>query len=198
VVLPELSVPIAEQHADPHPECKQEAEVGTSSSQKPQNSQKVPQKRMRIWGRSAQATVSADAAHEAPKLTGTDPRNHTTEVEARILPLAAAAPLPLTLVSSTTPMAPTTKPLKGHKRFSADLRELKTGHSSDLDRGIWSVQSKFTVRLASTINFTNGDFLGFRSGEDDGSVEFELVDSRDQIRIVVYLLCSGGLLLRAK
>jgi ubiquitin-conjugating enzyme E2 Q len=169
-----------------------------SSSHEPQKSQKVPQKRMRIWGRGAQAAVSADAAHEAPKLTGTDPRNRTTEVEARILPLAAAASLPLTPVSSTTPMAPTTKPLKGHKRFSADLRELKTGHSSDLDRGIWSVQSKFTVRLASTINFTNGDFLGFRSGEDDGSVEFELVDSRDQIRIVVYLLCSGGLLLRAK
>ncbi|KAJ8597247.1 hypothetical protein M405DRAFT_587353 [Rhizopogon salebrosus TDB-379] len=142
-----------------------------SSSQEPQNSQKVPQKRMKIWGRGAKAAVSADAAHEAPKLTGTDPRNRTTKVEARILPLAAAASLPLTSVSSTTPMAPITKPLKGHKRFSADLRELKTGRSSDLDRGIWSVQS-------------------FRSGEDDGSVEFELVDSRDQIRIVVYLLCS--------
>ncbi|KAJ8584906.1 hypothetical protein M405DRAFT_865844 [Rhizopogon salebrosus TDB-379] len=118
-----------------------------SSSQKPQNSQKVPQKRMRRWGRSAQAAVSADAAHEAPKLTGTDPRNHTTEVEARILPLAAAASLPLTLVSSTIHMAPISKPLKGHKRFSADLRELKTGRSSDLDRGICSVQKS---KAAST------------------------------------------------
>ncbi|OJA17322.1 hypothetical protein AZE42_04138 [Rhizopogon vesiculosus] len=66
-------------------------------------------------------------------------------------------------------MAPTGKPLKGRKRFNADLRELNT--SSDFNSGTWSVQ-------------------GVRAGEDDGSVEFELVDSRDQTRIVVHLLCS--------
>ncbi|KAG0696497.1 hypothetical protein DFH29DRAFT_984602 [Suillus ampliporus] len=71
-------------------------------------------------------------------------------------------------------MAPTAKPLKGRKRFNADLRELHTTCPSDLDRGMWSVQS-------------------FRAGEDDGSVEFDLVDSRDQARIVVHLLCSGQL-----
>ncbi|KAG1726823.1 hypothetical protein EDB19DRAFT_1751380 [Suillus lakei] len=68
-------------------------------------------------------------------------------------------------------MAPTAKPLKGRKRFSADLHELHTTCPSDLDRGTWSAQS-------------------FRAGDDDGSVEFDLIESRDRIRIVMHLLCS--------
>ncbi|KAG1769061.1 hypothetical protein EV702DRAFT_1181859 [Suillus placidus] len=70
-------------------------------------------------------------------------------------------------------MAPTTKPLKGRKRFSADLHELHTTCPSDLDRGTWSAQSKC-----------------FKAGDDDGSVEFDLIESRDRTRIVVHLLCS--------
>lgn len=44
------------------------------------------------------------------------------------------------LISSS--MAPATKPLKGRKRFSADLHELHTTCSSDLVRETWSAQSK--------------------------------------------------------
>jgi hypothetical protein len=117
-----------------------------SSSQEVQNS-KVSQKHTRM--RRGQGDRDA---HEAPDLTRTDPRA-PTEVEAPIPPLATTA-VPLTSAStSTTPMAFTEKPLKGHKRFNADLRELKTGYLSDLDRGIWSIQSKFTP--ASTVHFTD-------------------------------------------
>ncbi|KAG2129598.1 hypothetical protein DEU56DRAFT_872472 [Suillus clintonianus] len=68
-------------------------------------------------------------------------------------------------------MVLTAKPLKGRKRFSADLHKLHTTCPSDLNRGTWSAQS-------------------FRSGDDDGSVEFDLIESRDQARIVMHLLCS--------
>ncbi|OJA08554.1 hypothetical protein AZE42_06638, partial [Rhizopogon vesiculosus] len=130
-----------------------------SSSPEVQDSGKVPQKRTRMR--------QDQDAHEQPA----GPRN-PTYLEARILPMASTPTLPLTATSSsTTPMVSTSKPLRGHKRFNADLRELKTGCLSDLDRGVWSVQS-------------------FRAGDDDGSVEFELVDSTDQTRIVVHLLCS--------
>ncbi|KAG1824854.1 uncharacterized protein BJ212DRAFT_1322854 [Suillus subaureus] len=66
---------------------------------------------------------------------------------------------------------PISKALKGRKRFSADLHELHTSCPSDLDRGTWSAQS-------------------FRAGDDDGSVEFDLIESRDRTRIVMHLLCS--------
>lgn len=115
-----------------------------SSSQEVQSS-KVSQKRTKV--RRGQGDRDA---HEAPDLTRTDPRA-PTEFEAPVPPTTA---VPLTSAStSTTPMAFTEKPLKGHKRFNADLRELKTGYLSDLDRGIWSIQSKFTP--ASTIHFTD-------------------------------------------
>ena len=91
-------------------------------------------------------------AHEAPDLTRTDPRA-PTEVVAPVPPLATIA-VPLTSASTlTTPMAFTEKPLRGHKRFNADLCELKASHLSDLDRGIWSIQSKFTP--ASNVHFTD-------------------------------------------
>ncbi|KAG2113395.1 uncharacterized protein F5147DRAFT_650340 [Suillus discolor] len=64
-------------------------------------------------------------------------------------------------------------PLKGRKRLSADLHDLHTTCPSDLDKGTWSAQS-------------------FRAGDDDGSVEFDLIESRDRTRIVMHLLYSGG------
>ncbi|KAG2071233.1 hypothetical protein BDR04DRAFT_1075782 [Suillus decipiens] len=87
------------------------------------------------------------------------------------LPLISEA-LPLTpLISSSPTMPPTAKPLKGRRRFSADIHELHTTYPSDLDRGTWSAQ-------------------GFRAGDDDGSIEFDLIESRDRTRIVIHLLCS--------
>lgn len=81
--------------------------------------------------------------------------------------------LPLTpLTSSSYPsVAPAPMLLKGRKRFSADLHDLHTTCPSDLDRGTWSAQS-------------------FKAGDDDGSVEFDLIESRDRTRIVMHLLCS--------
>lgn len=60
----------------------------------------------------------------------------------------------------------------------------------------------YDVRLFSANNdlrlLTTTFSLEVRAGEDDGSVEFELVDSRDQTRIVVHLLCSGESIVTGK
>ncbi|KAG1734953.1 uncharacterized protein EDB91DRAFT_1146148 [Suillus paluster] len=113
-----------------------------------------------------QVAVLADGAHEISKLAD-------AQTPIPPVPVAATAALPLIPLTSSSPpsMVPKTKPLKGRKRFNADLCELHTTCPSDLDRGMWSAQS-------------------FRGGDDEGSVEFDLVDSRDQTRIVVHLLCS--------
>ena len=154
-----------------------------------QNPEKVPQRRkeMRLRQDAQEpATVSVDArAHQRLKPRLRVDARGSTEVEA--LPTKTA--LPLTSATPPTPIASAVMPLKGHKRFNADLRELIARCSSDLDNGIWSVQSKFTI--ASIISLINSDFLEFRVGEDDGSVEFELMNSKDKAIIVVHLLCSG-------
>ncbi|KAG2037131.1 hypothetical protein BDR03DRAFT_1011048, partial [Suillus americanus] len=112
-----------------------------------------------------QVAMSTDDAYKSSKLA---------DAQTPISPVPVAQQqLPMTpLTSSSSPsMAPTAKPLKGRKRFSADLHELHTSCPSDLDRGTWSAQS-------------------FRAGDDDGSVEFDLIESRDRTRIVMHLLCS--------
>ncbi|KAG2360227.1 hypothetical protein BDR07DRAFT_1413070 [Suillus spraguei] len=115
-----------------------------------------------------QVAISADDdPYELSTLT--DAQTPISPVPVAQLPLA----LPLTtLISSSSPtMPPAAKPLKGRRRFSADLHELHTTCPSDLDKGTWSAQC-------------------FRAGDDDGSIEFDLIESRDRTRVVIHLLCS--------
>lgn len=55
------------------------------------------------------------------------------------------------------PMASAAKPLKGRKRFNADLRELSTG--CDFDSGIWSIQRKFTISATFDLHLLTTMFL---------------------------------------
>ncbi|KAG1868338.1 hypothetical protein DFJ58DRAFT_858928 [Suillus subalutaceus] len=134
-----------------------------------QASRKQPHKRVNLQVRPGekvhdkQVAMSADDAYKLSKLA---------DAQTPISPVPVTQLTPLTSSSSSSPsMAPTAKPLKGRKRFSADLHELHTSCPSDLDWGTWSAQS-------------------FRAGDDDGSVEFDLIESRDRTRIVMHLLCS--------
>lgn len=104
-----------------------------------QDSRKRPHKRVEVLrpGENVcdkQVAASADDAYELSK-----PADAQTPISPVPVALTSEA-LHLTPLASPS-MTPTPKPLKGRKRFSADLHELHTTCPPDLDRGTWSVQS---------------------------------------------------------
>jgi hypothetical protein len=111
--------------------------------------------------RDEQVAVSANDPYELSNLA--DAQTPISPV--LVAQLLLTSELPLTrLTSSSSPFMapPTAKPLKGRKRFSADLHDLHTTCPSDLDRGTWSAQSKCGL-APPILRTTNIGVLRFQS-----------------------------------